>query len=61
MEKLTISKALIDLLDSMFPDVCPPESYTEKEVWIKMGSIKVIRFLKEKQREFSKTASYDFD
>lgn len=44
MQKIPkISKEILDLLREIFPNVCPDEKSTEKEVWLKMGEQRVIR------------------
>lgn len=41
-----IDKSLIDILDRNFPDKAPDISATDREVWVRVGAVMVVRFLK---------------
>ena len=55
VEDLTLvdlSDALIGYLESAYPDTLPNKSdFSEKDVWIKYGSVQVVRRLKEIRRQ----------
>lgn len=42
-----IPDALLEELESRFPDQCPSKNDTDREVWIKVGQVEVIRFLRK--------------
>jgi hypothetical protein len=41
-----ISQALLDYLDKTFPDKCPGEEVADRQVWINVGSVRVVRHLR---------------
>jgi hypothetical protein len=41
-----IEPALIEWLANIFPNKCPAESDTEREIWIAVGAQKVVRKLR---------------
>lgn len=41
-----ISRDLLEELETRFPDKCPDPRMTEKDIYIKMGEVRVIRFLR---------------
>jgi len=46
MQKIPkISKEILDSLREVFPNICPDEKSTEKEVWLKMGEQRVMRII----------------
>ena len=45
-QKPLASQALIDHLDSIFPDRCPDHHLTDRQVWMAAGSALVVRKLK---------------
>lgn len=50
-----IEKALIDRLDELFPERCPEEGWTDRQIWIYVGQRNVVRMLQaiyiEQQQE----------
>lgn len=47
METLpVIPKDLLDALDKRFPERCPDPSWSDREVWVRVGERQVVRFLK---------------
>jgi hypothetical protein len=42
-----VSRELIAWLERAFPDKCPTEQMTDRQVWIAAGSAKVVRRLKQ--------------
>ena len=40
-----IEKALIDRLQELFPERCPEESWTDRQIWIYAGQRNVVRML----------------
>lgn len=42
-----LSQALLDALDRLHPERCPDTSDTDREIWVKVGQRKVVRFLHE--------------
>lgn len=47
MEKLpVIPEDLLKALDERFPERCPEPSWSEREIWMRVGERNVIRFLK---------------
>ena len=46
----SVPTALLEELEQRFPDQCPSKEDTNREVWIKVGQVEVIRFLR-KQHE----------
>lgn len=55
MDKLpVIPQDLLEALDKQFPDRCPEPSWSEREIWMRVGERRVVRFLKrifEQQNE----------
>ena len=55
VEDLTLvdlSDALIGYLESAFPDTLPTKyDFSEKDMWVKYGSVQVVRRLKEIRRQ----------
>lgn len=45
-----IPPQLVEALDRRFPDRCPRIDQSEREIWIDVGSRKVIEFLKAELR-----------
>lgn len=46
MEKLpVIPEDLLKELDHRFPERCPDPSWSDREVWMKVGERRVVRFL----------------
>lgn len=41
----TIPKALLDELDSRFPEMSADPGWTDREIWIRSGQRSVVRFL----------------
>jgi hypothetical protein len=42
-----VPDALLEELERRFPDQCPSKEDTDREVWIKVGQVEVIRFLRK--------------
>lgn len=42
-----ISDELIEFLDKMYPERTPETSWTDREIWVKVGERKVVRKLKQ--------------
>lgn len=42
-----LTQPLVDYLDSLYPEHCADSSSPDREIWIKVGERKVIRFLIE--------------
>lgn len=40
-----LDQALIDRLNELFPERCPEESWTERQIWIYVGQRNVVRML----------------
>lgn len=40
-----LEKALIDRLEEVFPERCPEENWTERQIWIYVGQRNVVRML----------------
>lgn len=40
-----IDEALLDYLKECFPDRCPTLGHTDREIWVAVGAVKVIRHL----------------
>lgn len=40
-----IEKALIDRLEELFPERCPEETWTDRQIWIYVGQRNVVRML----------------
>ena len=51
-----ISKALVSYLQDLFPDRCPDEGMTDREVWIAAGAAKVVRKLSHEHEAQTKKA-----
>jgi len=47
----SISKALVDWLDRLYPDRCPNPNMLEREVWIAVGRADVVRKLKHEHEQ----------
>jgi hypothetical protein len=45
-----IDGSLLEWLDRLFPDQCPPLAFAEKEVWFAAGAARVVRRLKEEYK-----------
>lgn len=45
-----IPEDLLKALDSIFPERCPDPSWSEREVWMRVGERRVVKFL---QRVFA--------
>jgi len=41
-----ISEDLLKALDKQFPERCPEPSWSDREVWMRVGERRVVRFLK---------------
>lgn len=41
-----MTKALVQRLDELFPDKCPPLEATDRQVWHAIGQASVVRFLR---------------
>lgn len=41
-----IDRKLVEYLEQVFPDKCPDPQFSEKEVWIAVGSAQVVRHLR---------------
>lgn len=50
-DKPLASQALLDYLDSVFPDECPDLSLTDRQVWFNAGRASVVRKLKSDIKE----------
>lgn len=49
---LNITEDLLQYLDEVFPDRLPSKKTSERDIWIQMGQVEVVRFLKNmKERE----------
>jgi hypothetical protein len=46
-----ISKELVEFLDNLFPNKVPDKSLNDREVWIKVGNVEVVSFLKSLLKE----------
>lgn len=49
-----VPKDLLDALDARFPERCPEPEWSDREIWIRAGERRVVRFLKricEQQNE----------
>jgi hypothetical protein len=42
-----VPESLLEELEARFPDQCPSKEDTDREVWIKVGQVEVIRFLRK--------------
>lgn len=42
-----VSEALLGHLNERFPELCPDPSWSEREIWMKVGQRSVVRFLNE--------------
>lgn len=42
-----VPEALLEELEKRFPDQCPSKEDTDREVWIKVGNVEVLRFLRK--------------
>ena len=40
-----VSKELIDFLDEQFPERTPEMSWSDREIWVKAGERKLVRYL----------------
>jgi hypothetical protein len=40
-----LDQALIDRLNELFPERCPEESWTDRQIWIYVGQRNVVRML----------------
>ena len=43
----SVAESLLEELEARFPDQCPSIEDTDREVWIKVGRVEVIRFLRK--------------
>lgn len=50
-----ISKELITYLETVFPDKCPDLDYSDRQVWIDVGAVKVTKHLRAQYLEQSET------
>ncbi len=41
-----ITQDLIDYLDHQFPNQCPRVSFTDRQIWVSVGSADVVKHLK---------------
>lgn len=41
-----IPEDLLKALDAKYPELCPDPSWTEREVWMRVGERRVVRYLK---------------
>jgi hypothetical protein len=41
----TVEKAWLDRLEETFPERCPDESWTDRQIWIYVGQRNVVRML----------------
>ena len=51
MEFPVVHKDLLDALERQFPDRSPNPSDTDRQIWMKVGNVQVIRFLRSKFEE----------
>ena len=42
-----LTQLLLDALNNLYPEHCADPSSPEREIWIKVGERKVVRFLQE--------------
>lgn len=48
MSKLPIIELhLLEYLEKVFPDQCPNVSDTDRDIWMNVGSVQVVRHLKD--------------
>lgn len=50
---------MVAALEAVFPDQVPEPSDSDREVWMKVGNIEVVRFLKAKAEEQDQTPFED--
>ena len=43
--------ALVAELDRLYPEACPDPTHTEREIWMRAGARRVVRFLRAKEAE----------
>lgn len=41
-----IPQDLLDALDARYPERCPDPEWTERQIWMRVGERRVIKFLK---------------
>ena len=46
-----ISQDLLDALDKAFPERCPNPKWDDRRIWMEVGNVEVVRFLKRKFNE----------
>ena len=46
MSKPLVTKGLIEDLEKTFPDKCPRENATDREIWMAVGAVNVVKYLK---------------
>lgn len=51
-----ISSELIEYLEKMYPDQVPLPSMGDRDIWIKVGQVEVVRKLKFEQERAAKKA-----
>lgn len=52
LKNITVSEDLLKYLEDVFPDRLPSKKISDRELWILIGRVEVVRFLRTlKQRE----------
>jgi len=51
----TVTKSLVERLETLYPDRCPEMTDPERLVWIKSGQRSVVTFLRSRYEEQQKT------
>jgi len=46
IELPAVPKDLLDALDKRFPELCPEPSWSDREIWMRVGERQVVKFLK---------------
>lgn len=46
-----VPEVLLKELEKRFPDRCPEPAFTDREVWMQVGRVQVIRFLRHQFNE----------
>lgn len=46
IELPAVPKDLLDALDKRFPERCPEPSWSDREIWMRVGERQVVKFLK---------------
>jgi len=50
-----LSPELVEALDKRFPERCPDRSWSDREIWIRVGQREVVRFLIEELKQQQET------